>query len=125
MASFFLPSRTNSSSASVGDLPTDTRNLFQARIWAGWLSTMTPSRSKITLFSMGKVLRRRNPQSGPGPLHVLVAGRRSYIHQIVGNGVGCHVSDEFGQKVKGDIGWNAIRDHIKNGWSRNQNSGEA
>src|SRR5215472_11292241 len=54
MSCFFLPCRTKSSSASVTAFPKDKRKAFQVRMWAGWLSTITPSISKMALVNIDR-----------------------------------------------------------------------
>lgn len=60
----------------------------------------------------------------PSVLRFLIVRHGADIEQVFVNGVGLHFTDEAGQDVKADVGWDAGRDGVKKVIARNHNAGK-
>src|SRR5438445_8631811 len=123
MSSRFRHSRTNCKSSSAAVLPTDSRNLLHAFLCTGWLSTITPSKSKTTpLIMCLPGLRFR--ESRPRQLGCSVSFHCSDIDKKIRNSIGRQSSNEERQDMESKIDRTCVRNFIQKCGCGHHQSGE-
>src|ERR1700746_3683033 len=97
----FRPSKMKSRSASDTSFPTEARKARQACLCRGWLSTITPSKSKTTPFSIESVtLNGFVP--GPCGLRLSIVLHCANIDQVIAYSKGQHLIVEFWPHIESE-----------------------